>query len=215
MVNGANLMQVKTNEVSVREALVKKTASTGVYGAVKRALGRAKPLGLALGLSGAMLVPGLASADVTYDRARVVDVDPIYELVSDSVPVEQCREERVPVYRHHRANASAPILGAIIGGAIGNAVGHKKRNKQVGTVVGAMLGGAIGADVSRQNRHRDYPGERYRYEQVCDTHYEVRQHEQLTGYRVSYVYGGTTYSTRMRRDPGEYIRVRVRVSPAG
>ena len=40
----------------------------------------------------------------------------------------------------------------------------------------------------------------------------------LTGYDVSYAYGGQTYKTRMRRDPGSTVRVRVQVGairPAG
>jgi len=121
-------------------------------------------------------------------------------------------------YRHapeHRASATGPILGAIIGGALGNAVGHKKRNKQVGTVVGAVLGGSIGADIARQNRHyRGAPVE-YRTEQVCETVSEYRSEQQLTGYDVRYRYAGQTYQTRMPRDPGDSIRVRVHVSPAG
>ena len=98
-------------------------------------------------------------------------------------------------------------------------MGHKKRNKQVGAVLGAVLGGSIGADVGR--RHRDerygrYDRDHVRYEtrEVCDTDYQVRHENQLTGYDVRYSYGGRTYQTRMNRDPGEYIRVRVRVRPA-
>ena len=157
-------------------------------------------------------MPLVGHGAVTYDRARVTDVEPIYELVSRSVPVEQCHEERIAAPRYRQASATGPLLGAIIGGAIGNAVGHKKRNKQVGTLVGAVLGGSIGADITRDHSRRH--GRRYTVQEVCDTHYEVHQEEQLAGYRVSYVYGGSSYTTRMSRDPGETIRVRVRVSPA-
>lgn len=166
-----------------------------------------------------LLLPGLAFGATSYDRARVVGVDPIYETVSYDVPVEECRDERVRYSqpRHQRASATGPILGAIIGGALGNAVGHNKRNKQVGAVVGAVLGGSIGADISRNNRrgHDRYERDaRYRTEQVCNVAREVREEERLTGYHVSYVYAGETYTTRMQRDPGDSIRVRVRVTPA-
>jgi uncharacterized protein YcfJ len=168
----------------------------------------------------ALMVPSLAFASTSYDRssyerADVVGVDPIYESVSYDVPVQECRQEQVrydqPV--RTRASVTGPILGAIIGGAIGNAVGHNKRNKQVGTVVGAVLGGSIGADIGRR-QHR-YPADRvsYRTEQVCEVVQEVRTEEQFAGYNVSYAYGGKTYTTRMQRDPGRSIRVRVRVSP--
>ncbi len=162
----------------------------------------------------ALLVPSLALGATTYDRARVVGVTPVYESVAYEVPVEECRTERVPHTRYQRASATGPLVGAIIGGAIGNAVGHKKRNKQVGTVVGALLGGSIGADIARQNRERRGGYNRYSSQQVCDVAYEMHEEERLAGYDVRYVYAGETYSTRMDRDPGRYLRVRVSVRPA-
>lgn len=160
------------------------------------------------------LVPSVAVADGRYQYAQVLASDPIYETVSYTVPVEECRQERVAYHENRgRASATGPILGAIIGGALGNAVGHKKRNKQVGTAVGAVLGGSIGADIARRNR--SYGGTRYAMEEVCSTGYEERFEEQLTGYRVTYRYGGETYHTTMNRDPGSSLRVRVSVTPVG
>ena len=147
----------------------------------------------------------------TYDHAQVVSAEPVYETIRREVPVQACRQEEVAYRSKGRRSSTGPILGAIIGGAIGNAVGHDKRNKQVGTVVGAVLGGSIGADISR--RQRSGPVE-YRTEEVCDTRYEVQSEERIAGYDVRYIYAGTTYQTRMPRDPGDTLRVRVRVSPA-
>ncbi len=164
-----------------------------------------------------VMVSGLTQAGTHYERARVVDVQPLYKTVSYTVPVEQCHEERVAYHQpyHRRASATGPILGAIIGGAVGNAVGHSSTNKKVGTVVGAVLGGSIGADVARHQRRQYHSEEvRYRTEEVCRVSSEVREEERADGYRVSYVFGGETYTTRMNRDPGDSIRVRVRVSPA-
>ena len=168
-----------------------------------------------------VMLPGVTLAATTYDRARVVSSEPIYETVSYEVPVEECRTERV-AHSHHgqqRASATGPILGAIIGGALGNAVGHKKRNKQVGAVVGALLGGSIGADIARRHRNHHGYGHRgesvtYRDQQVCNVVNELREEERLNGYDVTYVYGGKTYNTVMPHDPGRSLRVRVRVSPA-
>lgn len=162
-----------------------------------------------------LLVPATAMGATTYDRARVVDVEPLYETVSYDVPVEQCRQERVRYSkpRQQHASATGPLLGALIGGAIGNAVGHEKRNKQVGTVVGALLGGSIGADISRRNHSQHGSTVRYGTEQICNVMHEVREEERLAGYNVTYVYAGETYTTRMRRDPGDSIRVRVSVRP--
>jgi uncharacterized protein YcfJ len=162
----------------------------------------------------AALVPSMALAEHRYQYAKVLASDPIYETVSYSVPVEQCRDETVAYHEAGGRSATGPILGAIIGGALGNAVGHKKRNKQVGTAVGAILGGSIGADVAR--RQRSY-GENVRYStrEVCSVRHEQRYEERLAGYRVTYRYGGETYTTDMDRDPGSSLRVQVRVTPVG
>ena len=166
-------------------------------------------------LAPAVMTAGMAQAATSYERAPVTNVIPVYETVRFSVPVEQCREETV-AYRndHGRRSATGPILGAVIGGALGNALGNKKKNKQVGAVVGAVLGGSVGADISRRHRNAHGDEVRYRTEEVCTTHREEREEERLAGYDVSYVYGGQSYTTRMKRDPGESIRVRVRVTPA-
>ena len=164
-------------------------------------------------LAAGLLMTSSAHAGPRYDQARVVSVEPVYESVRYEVPVQQCYQEDVPVRRHHRS-ATPSIVGALIGGALGHAVGHKKRNKQVGAVLGAVLGGSIGADVGRRNRAHHDDHVRYETREVCDTDYQVRHENQLTGYDVRYRYGGRTYQTRMDRDPGEYIRVRVRVRPA-
>ncbi|MEZ5551647.1 MAG: glycine zipper 2TM domain-containing protein [Pseudomonadales bacterium] len=170
-----------------------------------------------------LLVPSLAMAGTSYDRAKVVGVDPVYETVTYRVPVEQCRLEQVPVSydtpRSPYRSYTGPIVGAIIGGAIGNAVGHNKTNKKVGTAVGAVLGGTIGRDISNRNaasREGDYYRQpvSYRTEEVCETVQESRQEMQLSGYDVTYRYAGELFTTRMDHDPGKYLRVRVHVTPA-
>jgi len=165
-----------------------------------------------------LLVPSIALAGTGYDSARVVDVEPVYRTVSYAVPTEECRLEQVAVHDHrgHRHGARShtiPIIGAIIGGAIGNAVGHHKSNKQVGAVVGAILGGSIGRDIAWHHRHDATPVS-YREEEVCRMVNETREEVELTGYRVTYQYAGQTHTTMMDRDPGKFVRVRVRVTPA-
>ena len=168
---------------------------------------RSTAIGFAAGL---LLVPLAASAAAEYDWARVTSVHPVYEAVTVVEPREECRDERV-AYGARRGSATPPILGAILGGALGNAVGHKKRNKQVGVLVGALLGGSIGADIARSSR-AGHPMA-YRTEMRCRVVEQARREERLTGYDVTYDYGGTTYRTRMQRDPGDQVRVRVRVTP--
>ncbi|MEM1432445.1 MAG: glycine zipper 2TM domain-containing protein [Pseudomonadota bacterium] len=168
----------------------------------------------------ATVVAGTAQAGgVTEVRARVVNVEPLYEQIEVAVPREVCRQENValePRYRRHgHRSATGPLLGAVIGGAIGNAVGSKKRNKQVGVAVGALLGGSIGADIARQRRAEragDYPV-RYRRETVCTVENDYRIEEQLNGYRVTYRYAGQTYETYTDYEPGDTIPVRVSITP--
>lgn len=194
----------------------KRTSSTGVQTSIqsttRTATGSATLLSATF--AACLLASGAQAAGV-YDEARVVNVEPLYERVSYSVPTEVCREEQVSYQaQRRRGGITAPIVGAVIGGAIGNAVGHHKRNRQVGTAVGALLGGSIGADVARNRRASE--GEvRYRNEQVCHTEREIREEERAAGYRVTYAYAGQTHTTRMNRDPGPTLRVRVNVTPAG
>ena len=147
-----------------------------------------------------------AQAASHYERARVIDVIPVYDTVRYAMPVEDCRAQtvRLPQYR---ASGTAPIIGAVIGGAVGNAVGHNKRNKQVGALLGAVLGASIGNDIVNASPDRS----RFRYgtRHVCDTFTEYRNEERLLGYDVSYEYAGQTYTARMKRRPGDEIRIRV------
>ena len=164
---------------------------------------KAAPIALTCAL---ITASGGALADVVRDKAKVVKVQPVYETVHYSVPVESCRV----VYSEPRGRSyTGPILGAVVGGAVGHAVGHHKRNKQVGTVVGALVGGTIGADIAR--RHRASQGVRKR--EVCDVVDEVRIEERLAGYDVTYRFAGSTFTSRMDHRPGKYVPVRVRVTP--
>jgi len=172
-------------------------------------------------LLGSVAAPSTALAGVSVDQARVVAAEPVYRVVSHSVPVEQCTLVETPVAPEPRYRSfTGPILGAVIGGAIGNAVGHSKTNKKVGTAVGAVLGGTIGRDIQRRTerqRYDRYPVRydtaRYQTREVCETVYETRETEELEGYDVTYRYAGQTHTTRMDRDPGRFLQVRVRVTP--
>jgi uncharacterized protein YcfJ len=175
-----------------------------------------RPVAALAGVTLVLFLPSPVFAGTSVDRARVVAVDPVYRTVTYSVPVEECRLVDVPVnepadgYRSY----TAPIVGAIIGGAIGNAVGHNKTNKKVGTAVGAILGGTIGRDIGCRNaENRGYRRVAYRTEEVCETGYETREEAELDGYDVTYRYAGETHTTRMDHDPGNYLHVRVRVTP--
>ena len=158
------------------------------------------------GLATATFLAVGAQAASHYETARVSDVIPVYETVRYAVPVEECRAQtvRLPQYQ---VSGTAPMIGAVVGGAVGNAVGHKKRNKQVGALIGAVLGASIVNDIVNASPNRS--SARYGTRHFCETLTEYRTEDRLVGYDVSYEYAGQTYTARMKRRPGDEIRIRV------
>lgn len=176
-----------------------------------------------------------SSAFATYKRgngfidyANVTDVQPVYETVVKTVPVERCWNERVkPDYRERRAhghygrnNSATPaLLGAIIGGALGNELGNRKRNKQFGVAIGGILGASIGQDIGRQHaEERGYDDGRhnadhYRVVERCGVERETYEEQELVGYEVSYRYRGNHYTTVTDNHPGDKLKVHINVLP--
>jgi uncharacterized protein YcfJ len=64
----------------------------------------------------------------------------------------------------------------------------------------------IGEDIRRQSR-------RWQQQHRCRNITEQRASEHITGYRVTYRYGGETQTTRLSYDPGEQMPVNVSLSP--
>lgn len=154
-----------------------------------------------------------ASQNSFRDRAKVTNVYEVVKTYENRTPRQSCYTEQVayqePVSRGRKSHTGT-ILGAVIGGALGNELGHRKHNKQAGTAIGAILGGSIGRDIGR--RPQQYVT-RYRDEQRCNTTTEVSYDERVVGYDVTYRYNGQSYTTRMQRDPGSSIKVKVAVTP--
>jgi len=165
-----------------------------------------------------------ALADTYYDYARVLKVKPVYHYVTVSQPVQQCYpvERHIKVRRHsghggyHGDRKGSTIVGAVIGGAIGNVIGKATgRNRKVSTIAGAVIGGSIGHDSHRNSYDRHYQS-RVRIEERCEVVYQkTKKVREVKGYNVKYRYEGEAYKTFMRKHPGNKIKVRVRVSPAG
>ena len=151
-------------------------------------------------------------AGQSVQEVPVISSYPVYQTVVREEPREQCYIEQVARHQYRGKSATPAIVGTILGGALGNALGSKKSNQRVGAVVGGVLGYSIGKDVGRRHAER-HGAVRYEEREVCSTVYERIEEERLTGYDVSYAYGGKTYKTRMRRDPGSTVRVRVQVEP--
>lgn len=145
---------------------------------------------------------------VEYDYAEVVSSQPIYDTVRVPTSREVCWDEQVHYVDRGRGSAAGTILGGLIGGVAGHQIGSGSGNTAA-TVVGTLAGAAIGNNATRG------PGRHYTtIEERCRIERDYHEEHRLSGYRVTYLYNGQTYTTRTRHDPGEYIRVRVAVSPA-
>ncbi len=192
---------------------------------------------LGVTLAASLSLPGFANGVHRGPaRAEVIGSQPIYRTIEVAIPREVCRDERVRQtgwqsaghdtrydnrYDSRSSRSRTPgVVGAIIGGALGHSVGRGKTNKRIGTAVGAILGGTIGGDISRRNQQRSVDNERYqdrtvsyRTERVCREETDYRTEQQISGYDVTYVYAGETYTAVLDEDPGRYLDVRVRVNP--
>jgi uncharacterized protein YcfJ len=156
------------------------------------------------------LSPAAVCAGVTYDQARVVDVQPLYETVVATVPREVCQEQRVQTGAGGGTSPVPTLVGAVLGGVAGNAVSSK--NQPVNATIGAVLGGAIGYDIARRTARPQYVT--YATQDVCTVVQDTHEEQRLSGYRVRYEYLGQRYSAITRDPPGTTVRVRVDVSPA-
>jgi uncharacterized protein YcfJ len=147
-----------------------------------------------------------------YDYASVVQVEPLRRQVRVSEPVRECWEESVPVADgpFSKNHIGGTLLGGLVGGVLGNQVGDG-RGRRVARAAGAIIGGAVGYNVSRDRK--GYAGERV-YER-CETRYRDSYEERIDGYDVTYEYAGRRYLTQLPYDPGDRIRIRVDVTPAG
>ena len=156
----------------------------------------------------AVAFPALAFAGdgARYDRAKVISVEPIVRSVHVSTPMRDCWYEG-PSYNAHYESATPAILGGIVGGVIGHQFG-KGRGNNAATVAGTLLGASIGHDAGRNV----YTGSRNDTKQHCRVQHESWSEERIVGYHVTYRYHGQIYHTRMNRDPGDRVRVRVNVT---
>ena len=153
---------------------------------------------------------------VSYDYAKVINVEPIFEAYTVAEPIEKCWDERVPHKRQSRKKSYTPeIFGAIIGAAVGNRFG-KGSGRDAATVAGAVLGGSIARDVKNNKRaqHReDYGHRRYQVVQRCEVTDVYRTEQQIVGYDVRYRYRGDVYQTTTDHEPGDKIKLKISFKP--
>lgn len=148
------------------------------------------------------------------DTAQVIDVEPIVRTVRIEHPRRECWDEEVRhTVRHHDHNPGGMIVGGVIGGIVGHALGrriNKGRARTAATAAGTLIGAAVGHGAGAHGHHET---REYGYEERCRTYVDYSSEERVDGYWVTYRYQGEEFRTRMRRDPGDTISVRVRIVP--
>ena len=122
--------------------------------------------------------------------AKVVNVEEVYRNVRTSRH-QDCYYDNTNTYHRGDHNIGNELLGAIIGGVIGNQLG----NHNVGaTVGGAVLGGVVANSMEGGHNHN---GQTRR----CTNHYHSEPSNQISHYRVTYEYGGETFTIRQSYKP--------------
>ena len=122
-------------------------------------------------------------AEIFYDQARVLDVQPVYEDRRVPVQVEECGDEQ--------PSSLKPVDPGILGDA---------RNVDPG----ADLIGALQKDIEL----RQPPAKVFRCRMVTRT----ESVKELAGYQVRYEYEGRIYQRRVAEHPGDTMRVRIKLT---
>lgn len=149
------------------------------------------------------------------EYARVTHVEPLVTRVRVAAPQRECWEESREVYPRSRTETRSTLIGGLIGAAVGHRIGEHAHVPMPAAIIGGtLIGAAIGNDigVNRADRRGEYrPVETS--VQRCAVNYRDQWEERVDGYRVTYVYHGRAYTTRLPYDPGRRLRVNIDVSP--
>lgn len=157
-----------------------------------------------------LLTVSSAANAAVYDYAKVISSQPIVRYVTVRTPVRECWQdtEYYSAYDHRRRTARRTLAGAIIGGVVGHQFGSG-HGKDAATIAGSLIGAAVAHGPAHRRVKYSRPVER------CHTRYRSHQEQRIDGYKVLYRYKGQRYSTRMPYDPGNRIKVRIDIRPAG
>jgi uncharacterized protein YcfJ len=152
---------------------------------------------------------GFDHRDAFRDRARVISTTPVYETVNE--PRRSCWTETVGhEYMRQDKSYGGAIIGSVVGGLLGSQFGKgngKVAAAAVGAATGAMVGDNLGDNLGNSSRIVG-PQQVER----CSVQDNFRQ--VLTGYNVTYEYGGKTFASTLPYDPGRFLDVRVNVAVA-
>lgn len=148
----------------------------------------------------------LAQAADFEDFGRVVRVEPRVEQVR--TPRQECRTEYVQVPVQQERSAGGTIVGGIAGALLGSQIGGGN-GKVAASAAGAIAGAMVGDRV--QNNGRQGSSVQEQAVQQCRTVEAIES--RTSGYNVTYEYRGQNYTSLMRNDPGNRVRLRVSVQP--
>ena len=151
-----------------------------------------------------------------FGYGKVLEVSPLYDIITTSTPVKQCWQEPVKqTYRMRNDHGHGSAVGTLAGGLIGGIIGHqfgKGRGKRVATAVGTLVGAQIGHDNAHKS-HAYTDTETVGYRDVCEVTQKNSYEKVIDGYQVTYRYKGNQYETRMPYDPGDRVKLKVNVNP--
>ena len=174
-----------------------------------------KPTILSISLASALCAATTTSTATAQTQhlsieAPVVSTTAIVRTVTDKIPHRSCRDQLVRVEQAAGYRSRTPsVLGAVLGGLAGGALGDNTGHQGVIAGAGALLGATIGRDAQQKRATQS----RYVNEEVCEVDYELRDREEVTGYRVAYQYGDSIYHTQTTYDPGATISLDVVLQP--
>lgn len=160
---------------------------------------------IALG-AGLLLAPLLAQAQIgviqdTTELAKVLNYTPIPgPQVARQVCTPVTVYETVPANGNVASSIAGGVLGAVVGSRFGGGHGRDAATV-VGAIGGTMIGNNMGSGSATTTRATT--------QQQCQTVYESGA---VVGYQVTYDYKGKLYTTNLPNPPGEYLRIRNRVT---
>lgn len=159
-----------------------------------------------LTLLSALIISGQTLAADFSDYAQVVSSTPLYDKVNE--PKRECWVETITPQGSASGSPAGAIIGGLAGGILGNQVG-KGSGKDVATALGAITGAIVG-DRMQGNSANAAPAT----QTVERCRLTDNWTQRLTGYSVTWRYGGREFTSVMSSAPGSSLRVNVQVNPA-
>lgn len=152
---------------------------------------------------GIVLATSATAVDFT-DTAPVISSSPNYRQVS--VPRQECwlEDVSVQVQPQGRSNAGA-LIGGVTGGIVGNQVGGG-HGRDAATVAGVIVGTIVGDRLDNPQQAPQYATQQA---QRCRVVSDLKQ--ELSGYNVTYRYGGKDITVTLAYNPGATVKVGVSV----